>query len=220
MQISDEMLRAARSKMKPFTAPNDATLRAAIEAALSLPVQPEPPEPFAYCCSSFDIDACDCVNKNHSTAIRSTGRTTTPPVQPTKGPEDDLIAAREAYASFEDRCGFVTFAQEIRAGLHDDKSAVQSALLALRSRPASALPVVGEWRSDWENAPKDKTIIAVGRYGDEWGGPNEYVYAGPPNHWSCKFHGVCIRPDYWDRYVFIVKPELPGIGALIPAVQP
>lgn len=62
--------------------------------------------------------------------------------------EDDLIAAREAYAVFEDRCGFLTFAQEIRAGLHDDKSAVQSALLALRSRPASALPVVGDLKWD------------------------------------------------------------------------
>lgn len=27
-------------------------------------------EPFAFCCASFDIDACDCVNKNHGTARR------------------------------------------------------------------------------------------------------------------------------------------------------
>ena len=142
----------------------------------------------------------------------------------TKGPEDDLIAALEFYA---DRANWTNDEQVNRDEIFDTAmsldehgSRARAALLALRSRPASALPVVGEWRSDWENAPKDKTIIAVGRYGDEWGGPNEYVYAGPPNHWSCKFHGVCIRPDYWDRYVFIVKPELPEIAALTPSVQP
>ena len=27
-------------------------------------------EPFAYCCSSFDVAVCDCVNKNHGTARR------------------------------------------------------------------------------------------------------------------------------------------------------
>ena len=56
-------------------------------------------------------------------------RRTTPPVPPTKGPEDDLIAARAA-------------AKE--AGGEHSYVAVQAALLALRSRPASALPVVGE----------------------------------------------------------------------------
>ena len=123
----------------------------AYRSALSLPVQPDPPEPFAYCCSSFDIDACDCVNKNHSTAIRSTGRTTTPPVQPTKGQEDDLIAAREAaHAAVLASVSEVTkeYMDRYLEGKADNTREVQSALLALRSRPASALPVVGDLKWD------------------------------------------------------------------------
>jgi hypothetical protein len=33
-------------------------------------IAPAPAEPFAYCCSSFDIAACDCVNKDHGMARR------------------------------------------------------------------------------------------------------------------------------------------------------
>jgi hypothetical protein len=40
--------------------------REAIAALAAVPTR----EPFAFCCTSFDIDACDCVNKNHGTARR------------------------------------------------------------------------------------------------------------------------------------------------------
>lgn len=42
------------------------TIGEAIAALSAVPTQ----EPFAFCCTSFDIDACDCVNKNHGTARR------------------------------------------------------------------------------------------------------------------------------------------------------
>lgn len=74
-------------------------------------------------------------------------RRTTPPVPPTKGPEDDLIAAREAVIeAISERSGGNP-SPRVRDGTHDHSDAVQSALIAIRnerSRPASALPVVGE----------------------------------------------------------------------------
>lgn len=74
-------------------------------------------------------------------------RRTTPPVPSTKGSEDDLIAAWEAVieAIFERSGGNPS--PRVRDGTHDHSDAVQSALIAIRnerSRPASALPVVGE----------------------------------------------------------------------------
>lgn len=40
------------------------------EDALAETQPPAGSEPFAFCCSSFEINACDCVNKNHGTAKR------------------------------------------------------------------------------------------------------------------------------------------------------
>ena len=46
-------------------------IRAALTAALAVGDEGiREGEPFAFCCSSFDIDACDCVNKDHGTARR------------------------------------------------------------------------------------------------------------------------------------------------------
>jgi len=57
----------------------------------------------------------------------------TPPVPPTKGPEDDLIAAREAAAQAAEVFGGYGMAAAFRAGDHDDKGTVRAALLAIRS---------------------------------------------------------------------------------------
>lgn len=68
----------------------------------------------------------------------------------TKGQDDDLIAAREAAAQWRDARSEHGHAKCLRAGTFDQLPEVQSALLALRSRPASALPVVKplEWNDD------------------------------------------------------------------------
>jgi len=68
------------------------------------------------------------------------------PVQP----EDDLIAAREAAAATILAQGWSDdTAAQYRSGFYDHIESIQACLLALRSRPASALPVVGE---DFEKA--------------------------------------------------------------------
>ena len=33
-----------------------------------------------------------------------------------------------------------------------------------------------------------------------------YRYVGHPNYWHCKRHGVCIRPQYQDRFVWAHLP--------------
>lgn len=75
---------------------------------------------------------------------------TTPPVPPTKGPEDDLIAALEKRAKWH-KCSCPEPCDDYGvfpggcAGLYRED---YLSLLALRSRPASALPVVGDLKWD------------------------------------------------------------------------
>lgn len=92
----------------------------ALEAALSLPVQPVAGSLYG-----------------EYTPISVSSSTSTPPVPPTKGPEDDLIAALEGVKVL------ISNARGLYAKLAYEKI---DKLLALRSRPASALPVVGEDR--------------------------------------------------------------------------
>jgi len=174
MQISDEMLRVAvEADSKAFYAGagKEACMRRALESALSLPVQPvadaEPAgffvlaepgfKPF-FCRSREDAEHTadnyrKYVNGCTSTSIEPLYRT--PPVPPTKGPEDDLIAALNAAKS-----ALIDAQEELRLIRMKDTGAVYDTVLrsltlpsairqadealALRSRPASALPVVGE----------------------------------------------------------------------------
>lgn len=80
-----------------------------------------------------DGEKCWIVHSEQIEALRSA--LTTPPAPTTKGPEDDLIAALERIRKL------VGNARGLYAKLACEKI---DTLLALRSRPASALPVVGE----------------------------------------------------------------------------
>ena len=135
-----------------------------LEAALSLPVQPVAwPGGFFKLGGDNRLRECasDGCHQHVSIRVERSGvgsdhcepcarkiadLLTTPPVPPTKGPEDDLIAAREASAATLTAAGLPEIAEDVLAGKADKLASVQSALLALRSRPASALPVVGEDR--------------------------------------------------------------------------
>ncbi|TDW20513.1 hypothetical protein EV128_125143 [Rhizobium azibense] len=35
-----------------------------------------------------------------------------------------------------------------------------------------------------------------------------YKWEGPPNYWHCRREGVCIRPDYQERYRWMPLPAL------------
>lgn len=197
MQISDEMVEAATEKLFPdwrrWSNPMSALkiVERALEAALSLPVQPVATSTelnqigmtlafFASAIKSGESWTATCQREyDAAQACLSQLRSsiTTPPAPPTKGTEDDLIAARAdgRYPSMffsddrESRVGVSEYSNEPGiihiATLLENKpggywkvvelspaEAEQMALhilnkpsvLALRSRPASALPVVGE----------------------------------------------------------------------------
>lgn len=152
MQISDEQVEQACAAYWAFDHkwPDDLTnhdvirghMRRALEAALSLPVQP-------VACGG-DI-AREFFADFQAEAFNLH---TTPPVPPT-GPEDDLIAALNSAKS-----ALIDAQEELRLIRMKDTGAVYDTVLrsltlpsairqadealALRSRPASALPVVGE----------------------------------------------------------------------------
>jgi len=163
MQISDEMIAFRNVFLRHEKALPDLKVAqeavAAYVAALSLPVQPvadaEPAgffvlaepgfKPF-FCRSREDAEHTadnyrKYVNGCTSTSIEPLYRT--PPVPPTKGPEDDLIAALERVKAL--------VVGDRAPNWNSDTAVTQSRMriadicdLALRSRPASALPVVGE----------------------------------------------------------------------------
>lgn len=143
---------------------------------------------------------------------------TTPPVPPTKGPEDDLIAALEKRAKWH-KCScpepcddYGVFPGGCAGRYRED----YLSLLALRSRPASALPVVKplewhksqmpSWNDDWHTTTP---IIYTIRCADE-------------NGWKWSFHGgqgyersaasakAAAQADYERRI----------LSALTPSVQP
>lgn len=104
---------------------------------------------------------------------------TTPPVPPTKGPEDDLIAAREVIdwidAWISNPVGsYSTMALDGLFAMTRDR------ILALRSRPASALPVVGAPTHRHVKTGGEYTLLGIGRMqsgnwiGDVMGGDGEY----------------------------------------------
>lgn len=174
MQISDEMLgemiyRALYQHQgglwecvspRHFWYDAASRLRAAL-SALSLPVQPVAwPEGFFKLGGDNRLRECasDGCHQHVSIRVERSGvgsdhcepcarkiadLLTTPPISPTKGPEDDLIAAREAAEDIEINY-VVCDPKEVREQV---AAAIMDALRkdrAIRSPPASALPVVGE----------------------------------------------------------------------------
>jgi len=119
-----------------------AEMRRALEAALSLPVQPVAWDGRVAKILSHD-DYMQLVFEGYSIVHESRS---TPPAPPTKGPEDDLIVALEKRAEWH-KCScpepcddYGVFPGGCAGRYRED----YLSLLALRSRPASALPVVGE----------------------------------------------------------------------------
>lgn len=79
------------------------------------------------------------------------------------------------------------------------KAALDIALSAAGVKPR-------EWQS-MDNAPTDGTpFVALEIRGGEIH-VRVYKYEGHPNYWHCKREGVCIRPQYQGRFVWINLPD-------------
>ena len=179
MQISDEMIAFRNVFLRHEKALPDLNVAqeavAAYVAALSLPVQPvadaEPAGFFVLAEPGFKPFFCrsredaEHTADNYRKYVHGCTRTSidplyrTPPVPPTKGPEDDLIAALEVATNALEGLSYIHDGnpsdamadtpplEYARHMLYEARQIAKEAVcevLALRSRPASALPVVGE----------------------------------------------------------------------------
>lgn len=68
---------------------------------------------------------------------------------------------------------------------------------------------MSEWKK-MDFAPRDGTAflaVDISRYPViEWA--NIYKWEGHPNYWNCRRHGICIRPEYQDRYRWVPLPVI------------
>jgi hypothetical protein len=65
---------------------------------------------------------------------------------------------------------------------------------------------VTEWKN-MDSAPCDGTeFIAMTTWRSGRKSVEIYKWEGAPNYWHCPERGVCIRPDYQDKYVWIDLP--------------
>ena len=220
-----------------------AEMRRALAAALSLPVQPVAwPEGFFKLGGDNRLRECasDGCHQHVSIRVERSGvgsdhcepcarkiadLLTTPPISPTKGPEDDLIAAREAAEDIEINY-VVCDPKEVREQV---AAAIMDALRkdrAIRSRPASALPEVGERIKPLEWYPDPGAFPY-----NTWGAQSSFgrfiieeVSASDSPAYEARYtphHLITIKDSLEDaKAAAQADYERRILSALIPSVQP
>lgn len=115
-------------------------------------------------------------------------------------PDDIMKAAEAVYAGLHANNYDADCDDRERA---EDVAEIAAAIFAERQR--------NQWQP-MDTAPKDGTeFVAIERREGALGlYARVYKYEGHPNYWHSKREGVCIRPDYQDRYVWAALPQPMG----------
>jgi hypothetical protein len=131
-------------------------------------------------------------------------------VQQWKGRNTPVFQAPPISTRLEHALGLVQRLRDGRAIPHrahwNELEAILQAAIAATPPPS---PHVMGWRT-MDSAPVDGSpfvAVDISRY-PVLEHVHVYKWDGPPNYWHCRRLGICIRPDYQDRYRWASLPAL------------